>query len=128
MSPSSVGIVDGSIDWVGKASGFPQSFESDIRNLYRQMFRCYAHIYHSHWLLFYHMSAYKELNTCFIHFVNVGRLWDLLSEKDMKPMQPLIDIWLGKNLIPSGKPAEMQPTPQAQPQLQSQPQPQPLPA
>jgi hypothetical protein len=72
----------------------------DTRNLYRQMFRCYAHLYHGHWVdPFYHINAHKELNTCFIHFVNVGRLFDLLEDKDVVPMQPLIDIWLGKELL-----------------------------
>jgi hypothetical protein len=89
-------------EWTGKSSGFPEVFETDIRNLYRQMFRCYAHLYHGHWLdPFYHISAYKELNTCFIHFVNVGKLFDLLEDKDVVPMQPLIDIWLAKGLLPT---------------------------
>lgn len=95
-------------DWVGKSSGFPETFETDIRNLYRQMFRCYAHVYHGHWLDFYHIGAYKELNTCFIHFVNVGRLFDLLETKDVVPMQPLIDIWLAKGLLPSGQEVDNQ--------------------
>ncbi len=87
-------------EWVGKSSGFAESFEADIKSIYRQMFRCYAHIYHCHWLdPFYHISAYKELNTCFVHFVNVGKLFDLLLEKELKPMQPLIDIWLSKGLL-----------------------------
>jgi len=62
--------------------------------------RSYAHIYHTHWLEFWHLGAYKELNTCFIHFVNVGRLFGLLMEKDLEPMLPLIDIWLDKGWLP----------------------------
>ncbi|TKX22313.1 hypothetical protein C1H76_5421 [Elsinoe australis] len=86
--------------WLGKSSGFSASFPSDIRNIYRQMFRCYAHVYHAHWLEFWHLGAYKELNTCFIHFVNVGRLFGLLNDKDLEPMGPLIDIWLEKGWLP----------------------------
>lgn len=86
--------------WLGKASGFPPNFASDIRNIYRQMLRCYAHIYHSHWLEFWHLGAYKELNTCFIHFVNVGRLFGLLGDKELEPMWPLIEIWLDKGWLP----------------------------
>lgn len=62
--------------------------------------RCYAHVYHSHWLEFWHLGAYKELNTCFIHFVNVGRLFGLLNDKELEPMGPLIDIWLEKGWLP----------------------------
>jgi len=64
------------------------------------MMRCYAHIYHAHWLEFWHLGAYKELNTCFIHFANVGRLFGLLTDKDLEPMGPLIDIWLEKGWLP----------------------------
>lgn len=87
-------------NWLGKSSGFPPGYPSDVRNIYRQMFRCYAHMYHSHWLDFWHLGAYKELNTCFIHFVNVGRLFGLLTDKDIEPMGPLIDIWLEKGWLP----------------------------
>jgi len=89
-------------EWLGKASGFPEEFEKDTKSIYRQMMRCYAHLYHGHWLdPFWHINAYKELNTCFIHFVNVGRLFGLLGDKEMEPMQPLIDLWLAKGLLPA---------------------------
>jgi Mob1/phocein family len=89
-------------DWLGKASGFPENFEQDIRSIYRQMMRCYAHLYHGHWLSpFWDLNSYKELNTCFIHFINVGKLFNLIGEKDMEPMQPLIDLWIGKGLLPA---------------------------
>lgn len=87
-------------NWLGKSSNFPPNFGSDIRNIYRQMLRCYAHIYHSHWLEFWHLGAYKELNTCFIHFVNVGRLFGLIGDKELEPMAPLLDIWLEKGWLP----------------------------
>lgn len=62
--------------------------------------RCYAHLYHAHWLdPFWHAGSYKELNTCFVHFVNVGRYFGLLSDKEMEPMQPLVDIWSSKDLL-----------------------------
>ncbi|PSN73039.1 Mob1/phocein [Corynespora cassiicola Philippines] len=108
-------------DWLGKSSGFPENFESDIKSIYRQMMRCYAHIYHGHWLdPFWNVNAYKELNTCFIHFINVGKLYNLLGDKEVEPMQPLVDLWLQKGLLvqspqapKDGAPA--QGTPQAAP-------------
>ena len=97
--------LSGRSDWLGKASGFPESFETDIRSVYRQMMRCYAHIYHGHWLdPFWHTNAYKELNTCFLHFVNVGKTFGLLAEKEIEPMGPLIDIWTSKGLLPTTTP------------------------
>jgi Mob1/phocein family len=89
-------------EWMGKDSGFPENFETDIKSIYRQMMRCYAHLYHGHWLdPFWHIGAYKELNTCFIHFINVGKLFGLIGDKEMEPMQPLIDIWMAKGLLPA---------------------------
>ncbi|KAJ4323756.1 hypothetical protein N0V94_001675 [Neodidymelliopsis sp. IMI 364377] len=87
-------------EWLGKSSGFPETFEGDIKSIYRQMMRCYAHIYHGHWLEpFWNVSAYKELNTCFIHFINVGRLFGLIGDKEIEPMQPLVDLWTEKGLL-----------------------------
>lgn len=91
-------------EWLGKSSGFPETFEADIKSIYRQMMRCYAHIYHGHWLEpFWNVNAYKELNTCFIHFINVGKLFGLIGDKEMEPMQPLIDLWLAKGLLPQAE-------------------------
>jgi len=78
------------------------------------MMRCYAHLYHGHWLdPFWNINAYKELNTCFIHFVNVGRLFGLLSEKELEPMAPLIEIWQAKGLLPSPTKPKTEETPAA---------------
>jgi hypothetical protein len=106
-------------EWLGKASGFPETLEQDIRSIYRQMMRCYAHLYHGHWMNpFWDLNAYKELNTCFIHFVNVGKLFNLIGEKDMEPMLPLIELWISKGLLPATQRAA--PTQQAQGQQAQQ--------
>jgi hypothetical protein len=103
-------------DWLGKSSGFPENFESDIKSIYRQMMRCYAHIYHGHWLdPFWHGGAYKELNTCFVHFINVGKLFNLITDKEIEPMQPLVDIWLAKGLLPPPPQATQAPRESAPP-------------
>lgn len=45
----------------------------------------------------------RELNTCFVHFVNVGRLFGLLNEKDMEPMAPLVEVWVKQGVLPRGR-------------------------
>ncbi|KAF2145391.1 uncharacterized protein K452DRAFT_220740 [Aplosporella prunicola CBS 121167] len=109
-------------DWVGKSSGFPENFKEDIKSIYRQMMRCYAHLYHGHWLdPFWNLNAYKELNTCFIHFINVGKQFDLLGDKDMEPMKPLVDLWFEKGLLPAKQSdTTQQSTPQNAPAAQAQ--------
>ena len=95
-------------NWVGKSAGFPENFFTDVRTIFRQIFRIYAHIYHSHWIdPFWHIhntnpssSGWTDLNSCFVHFVTVAKLFGLLSDKDLEPMQPLIDIWVSNGSIP----------------------------
>jgi len=87
-------------NWIGKASGFPQRFEAEIRNMYKQMFRGYAHLYWQHWLFFWDTASHRDLNTCFVHFINVGRMFNLINDKDTEPMQPLIDLWVRIGSLP----------------------------
>ncbi|KAK3176458.1 hypothetical protein OEA41_007781 [Lepraria neglecta] len=94
--------------WPGKDAGFPESFVHDVRTCFRQIFRIYAHLYHSHWIdPFWHLSGpnnnqgWTDLNSCFVHFCSVAKLYGLLSDKDAEPMQPLIDIWVANGSIPA---------------------------
>jgi Mob1/phocein family len=88
-------------DWIGKQSGFPPNFHSDVRSIIKQMFRCYAHLYHGHWENpFWHINRHLELNSCFVHFVTVAMYYDLLSRKDMEPLQRLIEIFVSQGVIP----------------------------
>jgi len=94
-------------DWFGKSAGFPETFLNDVRTCFRQIFRVYAHLYHSHWIdPFWHLSGqsngagYTDLNSCFVHFCSVAKLYGLLSDRDAEPMQPLIEIWIGNGSIP----------------------------
>ena len=94
-------------DWVGKKAGFPLGFFEDCRTIFRQIFRLYAHLYHSHWVEpFWHLSngsssgGWTDLNSCFVHFMSVAKLFGLLPQKDCEPMQPLIDIWIANGSIP----------------------------
>lgn len=97
-------------DWVGKSTGFPETFFHDCKLIFRQMFRLYAHTYHSHWIdPFWHLqgngsspsSGWTDLNSCFVHFITVAKLYGLLSDRDMEPMQPLVDIWVANGAIPA---------------------------
>ena len=94
-------------DWLGKSAGFPESFFADCKTSFRQIFRLYAHLYHSHWIdPFWHMTngtnsnGWTDLNSCFVHYISVAKLFGLLSDKDMEPMQSLIDLWIQNGSIP----------------------------
>lgn len=94
-------------DWVGRNAGFPETFLHDCRTCFRQIFRIYAHLYHSHWVdPFWHLSGqnngqgWTDLNSCFVHFCTVAKLYGLLTDRDAEPMQPLIEIWIANGSIP----------------------------
>ena len=94
--------------WVGKASGFHPNFHNDIKGIVKQMFRCYAHLYHNHYENpFWHLGG-LELNSCFVHFVTVAMYYDLLPKKDMEPLQPLVDIFIAQGVIPKEAVAQHQ--------------------
>lgn len=104
--PSSLSTPAGR-DWIGKSAGFPEAFVNEVRTCFRQIFRVYAHLYHSHWIEpFWHLSGstngagWTDLNSCFVHFCSVAKLYGLLSDKDTEPMQPLIDNWIANGSIP----------------------------
>ena len=73
------------------------------------MFRCYAHLYWQHWLNFWELSANKELNTCFVHFMMVGKIYSLLNDKDVEPMLPLVEVWVKQGVLPKDKKEESTP-------------------
>lgn len=88
-------------DWLGKRSGFPKDFGSICQTVFLQMFRVYAHLYHSHFVdPFYHLNLEKQLNSCFSHFILTATTLDLLKAHDLGPMQPLIDLWAANGTFP----------------------------
>ena len=88
-------------EWIGKSSGFPQQYHQDVKSIIKQMFRCYAHLYHCHWdNPFWHINRHLELNSCFVHFITVAMYYDLLPKKDMEPLQGLVDIFVAQGVVP----------------------------
>jgi hypothetical protein len=60
--------------WIGKEGGFPQSFEQTCKGIYKQMFRIFAHIYHTHFDKILHMSLEAHFNSLFVHFIHFSRV------------------------------------------------------
>jgi hypothetical protein len=88
-------------NWIGRPSGFPPNFHADVKSIIKQMFRCYAHLYHCHYdHPFWHINRHLELNSCFVHFITVAMYYDLLPRKDMEPLQGLIDIFIVQGVVP----------------------------
>ena len=46
---------------------FPKNFQAVVKNIFKRLFRVYAHIYHSHFQKIVGLGAEAHLNTCFKH-------------------------------------------------------------
>ncbi|KAI9893514.1 MAG: hypothetical protein M1814_006310 [Vezdaea aestivalis] len=89
-------------EWLGKSAGFPEEFQSDCKSLYKQMLRIYAHLYWAHFKEpFFDLSNERHLNSSFTHFVTVGTQFDLLSRKDVEPIEALLELWVGMKIFPA---------------------------
>ena len=98
---TSLSLLSGPGNWIGKSSGFPAEFNDVCQTIFRQMFRVYAHLYWAHFVdPFYHLSNEKALNSCFSHFILTAMEIDMLKPHELEPMQPLIDLWAANGTIP----------------------------
>ena len=48
---------------------FPKNFQSTIKQLFKRLYRVYAHIYCHHYPLITHLGLEPHLNTSFKHYV-----------------------------------------------------------
>ncbi|KAK6530227.1 Maintenance of ploidy protein mob2 [Orbilia ellipsospora] len=92
------GMQDGQT-WLGKETGFPYNFFSNCQAIFKQMFRIFAHIYHTHYVNMVHLSLEAHLNSFFAHFISFSREFELLDARDLEPLQPLIAAFDEKNIF-----------------------------
>lgn len=71
---------------------FAEDFEvSTVRQIFKRMFRVYAHIYHSHATKLEEIGESQHLNTCFKHFVVFIDEFKLVDEQEQKPLAHIIE-------------------------------------
>ncbi|PUU72964.1 Mob1/phocein [Tuber borchii] len=85
--------------WIGKEGGFPPNFYVTCKAIYKQMFRVFAHIYHTHFAKIVHMSLEAHFNSFFAHFIHFARAFELLERRDIEPLRPLIDSFEEQGLF-----------------------------
>lgn len=73
-SNTPVGGAQAGQHWIGKDGGFPPQFFQTCKAIYKQMFRVFAHIYHTHFDKIIHLSLEAHLNSFFAHFINFARV------------------------------------------------------
>lgn len=70
---------------------FPQDFREIVGNLFRRLFRVYAHVYHSHMERVVELSFEAHLNSCFKHFLYFVLEFKLVRSEELRPLQTLIE-------------------------------------
>lgn len=83
---------------------FPKNFRDVVKNIFKRLFRVYAHIYYSHFHKIVSLGEEAHLNTCFKHFYYFIVEFNLIDKKEMEPLQELIN-----NLTKNDKPVEKKP-------------------
>src|ERR1700709_671444 len=74
---------------------FPKSFPSMIRQVFKRMYRVYAHIYCHHYPVIRELGLEAHLNTSFKHYVLFIDEHSLASGKDFwGPLGDLVDSML----------------------------------
>lgn len=77
---------------------FPPNFIKDCKNIVRQMFRIFAHMYHNHFDKIVHLSLEAHWNSFFAHYISFCKEFNLLDRSEVAPLLPLIE-----NLEKQGK-------------------------
>lgn len=70
---------------------FPASLVKDCKNIARQMFRIFAHIYHNHFDKIVHLSLEAHWNSFFAHFISFCKEFSLIERAELAPLLPLIE-------------------------------------
>lgn len=72
---------------VQETHGFPKDFKARYgRNIFRRLFRIFAIIFWSHFQALEKIDAATHLNTVFKHFMYFSFQFNLLDEKEIKPL------------------------------------------
>jgi MOB kinase activator 1 len=75
---------------VDESAKFPRNFIQQVRQIYKRLFRLYAHIYYSHIDKIRQIGANAHLNTCFKHFVFFILEFKLVDPEELAPLKKLI--------------------------------------
>eukprot|EP01129_Flabellula_baltica_P004769 TRINITY_DN1689_c0_g1_i1.p1 TRINITY_DN1689_c0_g1~~TRINITY_DN1689_c0_g1_i1.p1 ORF type:complete len:208 (+),score=44.59 TRINITY_DN1689_c0_g1_i1:115-738(+) len=70
---------------------FPKNFMSIAKNIFRRLFRVYGHMYKSHSDEILELGITAHLNASFKHFVFFVREFNLISRKELAPLEDIIE-------------------------------------
>ena len=65
-------------------------YQAAIKTIFKRIFRIYAHMYHHHYQSFIESKVDALLNTSFKHFIYFVQEFQLITEKDLEPLEQII--------------------------------------
>jgi hypothetical protein len=70
---------------------FPMNFLKMVKNIVRQMFRIFAHMYYNHFDKILNLSLEAHWNSLFAHFISFTKEFELIEEQEIEPLSLLIE-------------------------------------
>lgn len=73
-----------------KSGEYPSKFIATVKQIFKRLFRVYAHLYYHHFEYVCTIGADAHVNTCFKHFILFAECYSLIPEKELAPLGDLI--------------------------------------
>ncbi|KAI9223452.1 Mob1/phocein [Blastocladiella britannica] len=89
-------LEDESIFPTQPGSSFPKNFKATVSNIFKRLFRVYAHIYHSHIQRIAALGEEPHLNTSLRHFLLFSDEFGLVQKNELEPLKDIITTLLEK--------------------------------
>jgi len=70
---------------------FPPSFQEKVREIFKRLFRLFAHLYYSHYESIKDKQRNKNLNSSFKHFIFFVLEFQLIDPDSLAPLQKFIE-------------------------------------
>jgi len=68
---------------------FPKTFVSQCKKILTRLFRVFVHVYIHHFDRLVAIGAEAHVNTCYKHFYYFVRQFDLVSERELEPLEEM---------------------------------------
>ncbi|KAI8805397.1 putative Mps one binder kinase activator-like 1A [Cladochytrium replicatum] len=76
---------------------FPSNFEKTVKQIFKRLFRFYAHVYHNHIKQLEEVREDRHFNTCFKHFILFVTEFNLVDAKELQPLANIVQQILEQN-------------------------------
>jgi MOB kinase activator 1 len=76
---------------IEEGTPFPRNFLSSVKQIYKRMFRLFAHLYYHHLESMRSVGGNAHLNTCFKHFILFSNEYNLVGQDALAPMAKYVN-------------------------------------